>query len=196
MIFQFKIHKRDISHFLLCFPVVLPRCSAPLWVSVVAPPAALAPPAPGLRADILEQRFLSIKSLHHPIHYLSFSPGKQSSSMRKGQRRSGNRRGSFSQGFWWPKKKKWNGSESDRFPTTLCTKKCIFFTAKGPPHKWWRSMGNGLSMFEQYKFKPFRENRLQKTIHRIWRCWYWISSEEKDIFSFFTGCLVTKTKRV
>ena len=36
-------------------------------------------------------------------------------------------------------------------------------------------MGNGLSMFEQYKFKPFRENRLQKTIHRIWACWYSIS---------------------
>ena len=83
--------------------------------------------------NVAKQRFLSVKSLHHPIHYLSFSPGKQSSSMRKGQRRSGNRRGSFSQGFWWPKKKKWNGSESDRFPTTLCTKKCFFFLPQRVP---------------------------------------------------------------
>ena len=35
--------------------------------------------------NVAKQRFLSVKSLHHPIHYLSFSPGKQSSSMRKGQ---------------------------------------------------------------------------------------------------------------
>ena len=110
--------------------------------------------------------------------------------MRKGQKRSGNRRRSFPQGFWWPKKKKWKGSESDRFLTTLCTKKCLFFYRKGSPPQMVEIHGK---WSEQHKFKPFWENRLQKTIHRIWRCWYWISSEDKDIFSLFTGYLVTKT---
>ena len=40
--------------------------------------------------------------------------------------------------------KNWQGLQIDRFLITLCTEKYFFSTAKGPPHKLWRSMGNGL----------------------------------------------------
>ena len=105
---------------------------------------------------------------HHPIHYLSFSPGKQSSSMRKGQRRSGNRRGFFFTGFLMTKKKNGMVPKVTNFLLLCELKKAFFFTAKDPPHKWWKSMGNGLSNTSSNYFGKIGYKRP----YRIWRYWY------------------------
>ena len=83
--------------------------------------------------------------------------------------------------FTWclvAKIKNWQGPQIDWFLFTFCTEKYIFFYHKGSPPT---NGGDPWEMvwIEQYWFKPLREIRLQKHIHRIWR-WYRVSSKERE----------------
>ena len=99
--------------------------------------------------------------------------------------------------------KNWQGPQIDRFLITLCTKKYIFFpTAKGPPHEWWRSMGNGLDWASadsiHFGKLDFKRERIcmeinWKSEEIVWNCEGFIEKMKKRIWKKWRIWLKRKT---